>query len=236
MADARSYIDRFSSLEGVLAVIVGVGAIVYPIGFVQLVARVGFGSTNDFTTAWHVASLVPAVEVAGYGLQGLASMWLFFLFAPAFLILAKARPLDETRSLGEYLAAMFSSRSLILLYVAAVVGAAGLGYSEHRTWQGTLRTSSLVAMGTFVGMISAVYRSRRALLGVVLMTAIVYLAGSVSAVLTASELHNPRLPHIEVGAQKGWLVSHSEGYWYVLMNTGRLVAVRDDNTTVIITP
>src|SRR5438046_2829957 len=107
MAAARSYIARFASLEGVLAVIVGVGAIVYPIGFVQLVGRVGFGATNDFSTAWLVAGLMPPVQVAGEGIGALAGMWFFFLILPIYLLLEHIPPV-ETRSLRQYWAAVFS--------------------------------------------------------------------------------------------------------------------------------
>src|SRR5205809_651746 len=103
MAEARNLTSRFASLEGVLAVIIGIGAVIYPIGFIQVVARVGLGATNDYSTAWLVASLMPPVQVVGQGVRALAGMWWFVIFLAVFLIYLNRRPLKETRSFRQYL-------------------------------------------------------------------------------------------------------------------------------------
>jgi hypothetical protein len=233
MAETNSPVARFANLDGVLALIVGVGAVLYPIGFIQVVARVGLGATNDFSTAWLVASLMPPVQVAGQGVRALAGMWWFVVFVSVFLLVLYRWPLDETRTLREYVSSALSSRRVVIIVVVSTaVGAASSALFQHN-WQAVAGSIISIVMGLTMATLTVTHRARRALIQLGLVTAVFYVGTSASVVLDASRHHDPGLPHVEVGSYKGALVTHADGYWYVLTTSGQLVAVPDDHVTAL---
>jgi hypothetical protein len=235
--EASSPTARFASLDAVLALIVGVGAVLYPIGFIQLVARVCFGATNDFSTAWLVASLMPPVQVAGQGVRALAGMWWFLIFLSVLLLYLYRWPLDETRSLREYLSAALSTWPVVIIVVVGTAASVITSVVSERSWQAVVGSVIRMVMGLLIAALIVTHRARRAFIQLALVTAVVYIGTSASLVLDASQHHDPGLPHVEVGSYKGWLVAHSDGYWYVLTTSGGLDAIPDQQaSSVVITP
>jgi hypothetical protein len=236
MSEAGSLTPRFANLDAVLALIVGVGAVLYPIGFIQLVARVDLGATNDFSTAWLVASLMSPVQVAGQGVRALAGMWWFVILIAVFMLYLYRWPLKETKSFREYWDTyLFAGWRLPIVAAITLVPAAAIGLVQH-SWQSVVSNLILAIMAQLIGALTVTHRARSALMEVALLTAIVYVATSASVILDASQHHDPGLPHVQVGSYNGRLVAHSDGYWYVLTSTGQLVAVPNDPTTVVIQP
>jgi hypothetical protein len=229
--DAIQPTGRFASLDAVLALIVGVGAVLYPIGFIQVVARVGLGATNDFSTAWLVASLMPPVQVAGQGVEALAGMWTFLIFLPVFLVLLRRWPLNETWSFHHYASAYMAGWRLPILVALTAVLAIVTGLARH-SWQVGADTVITMAMAQLVLALVLTHRAS-VFINLALFTTVIYVGASASVVLDASQHHNPGLPDVAVGSYQGRLVTHSDGYWYVLTTSGGLVAVPDDHATVV---
>jgi hypothetical protein len=134
--EASSPTARFVNLDAVLALIVGIGAVLYPIGFIQAVARVGLGATNDFSTAWFVASLMSPGQVAAQGVQALAEMWTFLIFVPVFLVLMTRWRLNEDWTFRHYVSSYASGWRIPFLVALTAVLAIGAGRfpSHAKMW------------------------------------------------------------------------------------------------------
>jgi hypothetical protein len=221
------------TLEVVAAVIVGLGAIVYPIGFIQLVARVGFGSTNDFSTAWLVASLIPPVQVAGQGVKALVGGWPGLVIVPLAWIMT-----SRQRQAQSFKQAVLTEIGPWILIIGGVFGAAGvigLALIEH-SWR---HASDVAVGGVEIFLLFFLFLSRQSR-GAFAQWTIVLAIGYVSLVLisiiVAYYEHDPLLPHVAVGPYSGTLVAHSDRYWYVLTASGQLVAIPDSADTVVVGP
>ena len=237
MAQARSLIERVASLEGVLAVVVGVGAIIYPIGFIQLVARIGFGATNVFSSAWLAASLMPAVRVAGEGVHALAGLWGMFIIFAASLVIYRRWQISEHTSLSDYLK-VFTARKWVLALVLVILAAGvivGL-VSEHGTWQTAVEGVITFVVAQIYSVLLLTHRARRVVAQFALVTGLFYLSTSINVVLEASAHHDAGLPHVQIGSDDGRLISHSDGYWYILTSSGEIRAVPDSQATAVIKP
>jgi hypothetical protein len=234
-SDTRLATARFSVLETVVTVIVAAGAVVYPIGFGQLVARVDLGSTNDFSTAWLVASLMPPVQVAGQGVLALAQSWPLLFFMVLAGLLASRGGGSETRSLLEFIRSKPWTFYVLILGLYAI-GAAAVGLLTHDWEDAAVVGLGSIAVG-LVWILIETRRARRALVQWILVIAVGYVGIAALSVIDVTQSHDPGLPHVDAGGYDGALVAHSDGYWYVLTTSGKLVAVPDTQATVVmITP
>jgi hypothetical protein len=233
MSESRPQTVSLASLEVVAALVVGLGAIVYPIGFIQLVARVGFGTTNDFSTAWLVASLIPPVQVAGQGVKALAELWVGLFIVPvAWLMSSRLRQAQSFKQAVLTEEAPWMLISIGVFLAAGVIGLVLIGHS----W----RHASDVAVGVvelvLLFLLFRTRQSRGAFAHWTIVLAIVYVGIVLISIIVAFYEHDPSLPHVDVGTTSGRLVAHSDRYWYVLTDSGQLVAIPDSADTVVVGP
>lgn len=225
--------------QTVLAFVGVVIILVYPIGFASFWIQLWRYYDLDLSTALYAASTVPSTVLAGNLVNILKSLVLsggialtVFMFTPSYYmqfrsaLSRKERVIIFVGLVGLFLLLalealswgfIFTIRSLsdVLWYALFLVFAFGGGM-----------------LGGYLGYLALRERSSW---GLIRAQALVYLAAVVGA-LVLSGLQIPALPTVEFnseGHKEGEilsLLSHSDGYWYVIDRQGNLSAVPGDGT------
>jgi len=200
-------------------------AVLYPIGYTLLVARLAISYTHSLTAAWYAASLVPAPNVLGqvFGLPLLLSIG----SATAVLIVEQLpRPPWHGRSLPAWAT---GTRGLILSVIVVLVAiVVGIIAREFALLVGIVAGG---ATGFVSGWLQELKKARRisALTRWGALGSFLYVLLTVMSLLPppdpASVLPQVDLAGVHIAGAR--LLAHTDGYWYVFGRDGVLHAVPD---------
>jgi len=195
-------------------------AVLYPIGYTLLVARLAITYTHSLPAAWYAASLVPVANVVG---QVFGLPFLLTVASTAIVLiieqLPKPRRKIQVSRRGTWIA--------VAVYVLAL--GAMLAVSRDVALIAGVVTGTVTGVG--FGLLEDLGKRRR----IPTLTRWGALVGLLYIVLTSISLLPPTdpsnvLPQVRIGAVSTAgtrLLAHVDGYWYVFTPDGVLHAVPD---------
>ncbi len=205
-------------IQSGVALVAALVAVVYPVGYSLLVARLTFSYTHSLAASWYAASLVPPANVLGqvFGIPFVLTIGVVVAFLIAEQLPQQKQRIQIRRRYG--LIALAVSLAVLAVYLAVT------------------RDISLVVgiifgfgAGAAAGLLEGLRRRHR----IGALTRWAALATMLYVVLTGISLlpsSDPLLPAVELSGPpvtSGRLLAHSDGYWYVFAPDGNLDAVPD---------
>jgi hypothetical protein len=223
--DARTKVSATAPVSSGLiqagvALVAALVAVLYPIGYTLLVARLGIAYTHSLTTAWYAASLVPVPNVLG---QVFGLPFLLAVGTTAVVLVVEQLPRPPWRGrLSRRVKLIVSGIALLVIVVASVV-------THDFAFIVGIGTGMATATGSL--LLNDLWKGRR----ISALTRLGALASLLYIALTAISLLPPTdqasvLPQIELsGVRLGGtrLLAHTDGYWYVFTSDGALHAIPD---------
>jgi hypothetical protein len=234
-------VENSIGIGDLAALIAGAGVAIYVLGLIGLAIPIRRMYTNDLSTAWYAASLVPRTVVAGQGVR----IWL-------------QRPTLSTLGVLLVLIAVQATLSQIPKLLGTVVLALLAGFISHG-WYATPESTTTrrefldgVLVGAFVwlmlllvfGQLSSAIQPGSGIPPdlenvAALVRAIVFsFVASFVAQLRPATTAAPPLPTVRITRQdtepeeetiiEGALVAHSDGFWHLFNEHSELLSIPDE--------
>jgi hypothetical protein len=220
-------------LSGLLALF---GALVYMLGILALWFPIFRNYTHDLAGSWYAVSIIPKTTVIGQGL--------IRLFIPVTIyaaLIAIALSADYVARLqGTPWKIALRTIALLIAYffpVAWIVTLDFVGNEQFALWEYAVVLISPVpiivaALWTRKLVHNPVdHEGRRRL--VIKAVVVVLVSSFVASFLAFGVIpHRPSVPRVDLtgshSVEEGRLLTHSEGYWYIIEPDGEVFAVPDD--------
>jgi hypothetical protein len=223
----------FGELSGLFALF---GALGYVVGILVLWVPISRNYTHDVAASWYSVSIVPKTIVIGHGFIRLLAPTLIY----AALIAIALSPDYFPRLSVHWRRTVLQIAALSMAYLFSVGYVAALdflGNDQFAVWEWTIVVLAplpiLKALTWATSFLRSPFQNDDERRGNVIkaITIVLLSSSAMSFCVFVLIAHRPPLPRVELTGShsvEGRLLTHAEGYWYIIEPDGHVVAIPDD--------